>query len=310
MPEPSGSASWPTPAALPWNNPLLANARLGLFQGRKRAARSYAAPGRRPDRGALDAGRRRASRICAPLHRRGGTTHGHRGRRTRLGGRSPSRRGPARWIRGNGSQGAPRGLGVDWLHQADALAADAGSGRSSAEVSYERHAEAAHNRGYECATALRRHLWPANGHAPVGDLDELLVRLGWAPCPSRTLELGPESRLEAALARSAEGGAVAIVGDAGRAANRFAIARTIFLHHFTASGRTHRRLATEAHTWEQRASRAFAAEFLAPATALSRHLGGRASASRIDELAHRYGVSSRAIGHQIENHRLAWIHDS
>ena len=103
---------------------------------------------------------------------------------------------------------------------------------------------------------------------------------------------------------------MAIVGDAEHAGNRFRLARSIFLRHFTDSGRTHRRLATEAHTWEQRASRAFAAEFLAPAAGLARHLGGRASPSEIDGLADLYGVSSWAIRHQIDNHRLAWIKDS
>ena len=59
---------------------------------------------------------------------------------------------------------------------------------------------------------------------------------------------------------------------------------------------------------EQRASRAFAAEFLAPAAGLARHLGRRASASprQIDDLARLYRVSPLAIGHQIENHRIAW----
>lgn len=199
---------------------------------------------------------------------------------------------------------------MDWLRQAEALAADAGEGHSSEDVMCDIDTDTAHKRGYACATTLRQHLWPANGHDPVNDLDEALVRLGWAQCPSRTMNIEPESPLEAALTRSDEGAPVAIIGDAGQAGNRFRLARTVFLRHFTHNGRAHRRLATEAHTWEQRASRAFAAEFLAPAAGLSKHLGGRASPSQIDELADHYGVSSRAIGHQIENHRLAWIKDS
>ena len=200
-------------------------------------------------------------------------------------------------------------MDMDWLRRAEKLAAVAGRGGSGESISIHGNAQTAHQRGYDCATALRQHLWPANGRHPIGDLDELLVRLGWAQCPSQTLEPGSGSRLEAALTRSDAGGTVAVIGEAGRAA-RFGIARTIFLRHFTETGGTHQRLATEAHTWEQRASRAFAAEFLAPAKGLSEHLRGRASASQIDELAERYGVSSRAIGRQIENHRLAWINDS
>ncbi len=248
-------------------------------------------------------------------------------------------------------QTLPRDL--DWLHQAEALAADAGAGRSRKEVSCNNGSPTAHGFGYECATALRRSLLPENVHDPIDDLDELLVRLGWARCPSRTLDIEAESPLEAALVQSSEGAPVAIVGDAGPDANRFRIARSAFLHHFApsgpfangrgkwqtapaslrpvqdgdvpppqrdvrlfpatglirkryTSGRTHRRLVTEAHTWEQRASRAFAAEFLAPAAGLARHLGRKASPLQTDELAHRYRVSSEAIRRQIENHRLAW----
>ena len=206
----------------------------------------------------------------------------------------------------------PRSLRGDihWLRHAEVLAADAGEGGSAEDVACDFNAPAAHERGYACAEALRRHLWPENGFDPINNLDEMLVRLGWAQRPSLTTNLEPESPLEATVTRSEAGGPVAIIGDAGRAGNRFRLARAVFLRHFTHSGRTHQRLATEAHTWEQRASRAFAAEFLAPAAALSRHLGGRATPRRIDDLAERYGVSSRTIGHQIENNRLAWITDS
>ena len=199
---------------------------------------------------------------------------------------------------------------MDWWRQAEALAADAGRGRNPQNVSCNIDGGTAHKRGYTCAAALRQHLSPANGHEPIGDLDEMLAHLGWAQCPSRTMSLEPESPLEAALTRSDEGAPVAIIGDAGWAGNRFRLARTVFLHHFTRSGKMHRRLVTEAHTWEQRASRSFAAEFLAPAAGLSKHLSGRASPGEIDKLAEHYGVSSQAIGHQIGNHRLAWINDS
>ncbi len=202
---------------------------------------------------------------------------------------------------------------MDWLRQAEALAADAGEASSPAnrkDVSCDIDAPAAHKRGYACATALRRTMSPANGQERIEDLDGILARLGWAHCPWRPMNLDPESPLEAALTRSDDDAPVAIIADAGRAGNRFRLARTIFLGQFTRNGKLHRRLATAAHTWEQRASRAFAAEFLAPAAGLSRQIGARASPSAIDELAEHYGVSSQTIGHQIENHHLAWINDS
>ena len=201
-------------------------------------------------------------------------------------------------------QTVPRDL--DWLREAEALAADAGGGCNPEEVPRGNGSTTAHGFGYECATALRRKLLPASVHDPIDDLDGLLVRLGWAQRPSWTLDVEAESSLEAALTRSKEGAPVAVVGNAGQDANRFRIARSAFLHHFAPSGSAHRRLVTEAHTWEQRASRAFAAEFLAPAAGLAKHLGRKASPRQTDALAHRYGVSTEAIRRQIENHRLAW----
>ena len=58
---------------------------------------------------------------------------------------------------------------------------------------------------------------------------------------------------------------------------------------------------------EQRASRAFAAEFLAPAAGLSWHIGERVSHSEVDHLAEHYEVGPSVIVHQIQNHRLVWI---
>ena len=201
-------------------------------------------------------------------------------------------------------QSVPRDL--NWLHEAEALAADAGAGRNPEEIPRGNGSAAAHGFGYACATKLRQRLLPTNVHDPIDDLDGLLVRLGWAQRPSRTLALEAESPLEAALTRSREGAPVAIVGDAGLDTNRFRLARSAFLHHFAPSGSARRRLVTEAHTWEQRASRAFAAELLAPAEGLARHLGRKAAPRHTDELAHRYRVSAEAIRRQIENHRLAW----
>lgn len=201
-------------------------------------------------------------------------------------------------------QTMPRDL--TWLHKAEELAAGAGGGHDAKQIPCEAESVSAHGFGYECATALRRHLLPKRVHEPIGDLEKVLVRLGWARFPVRTMAVETESPLEASLTRSREGAPVAVVGEAGSDGNRFRLARSAFLHHFAPSGRARRRLVTEAHTWEQRASRAFAAEFLAPAAGLAMHLGRKASPSQTDTLAHRYGVSSEAIRRQIENHRLAW----
>ena len=87
---------------------------------------------------------------------------------------------------------------VEWLHRAEALAADAGSARNRAPtfrpgshpppvggLAATRGPEAvrsdagtgtAHGLGHACAASLRQHLSPADGHDPIGDMDEILVR--------------------------------------------------------------------------------------------------------------------------------------
>ena len=66
-------------------------------------------------------------------------------------------------------------------------------------------------------------------------------------------------------------------------------------------------LLTRANSERQQRNRAFAAEFLAPASGLRERIPGRTvDGDAIDELADEFGVSSRVIEHQIQNHRIAW----
>ena len=63
------------------------------------------------------------------------------------------------------------------------------------------------------------------------------------------------------------------------------------------------RLATSAHTWDQQASRAFAAELLAPQAALldaATH-SSEDSEALVSTLSNRYRVSTQVIGYQLEN---------
>ena len=65
-------------------------------------------------------------------------------------------------------------------------------------------------------------------------------------------------------------------------------------------------LVVDTHTEQQRANRAFAAEFLAPARSLRRKIHGTyVGAEEIHEIAEEFGVSDFVITHQIENHGLA-----
>ena len=66
-------------------------------------------------------------------------------------------------------------------------------------------------------------------------------------------------------------------------------------------------LLTRANSQRQQRNRAFAAEFLAPASGLRARIPGRTvDGDDMDELADEFGVSSRVIEHQVQNHRIAW----
>ena len=194
---------------------------------------------------------------------------------------------------------------LEWLNQAQSLAADAGGPVNPVPTMSKVEGKTAHELGYTCATALRHHLCASDKCEPIGDMDDTLHRLGWAQSPSRTLGAHSEGPLKVAVERSDGGASVAVAPESDACGERFGLARSIFLRHFSDGGC--RRLVTEAHTWEQRASRAFAAEFLAPAAGLSRHIGERVSHGEIDHLAEHYEVSPSVVVHQIQNHRLAWI---
>ena len=162
--------------------------------------------------------------------------------------------------------------------------------------------------GYECARALRRNLSAPNGGA-VTDVRETMQAFGWAQSPLLTTPSKPASLIDALVDRSPSGAAVVVApADCGFRQERFRLARALFLHQFAAT--PGRRLVTAAHTWDQQASRAFAAEFLAPAAALARHVGVRISLRDIDVLADEYQVSPLVIEHQIENHRLGSLTDA
>ena len=196
---------------------------------------------------------------------------------------------------------------LEWLDKAHSAALDAGAPtEAEARLTRATDARTAHELGYACAQATRQYLSESDGQEPVGDMDDVLHRLGWAQSPSRTVAVQPKGRLEAVLERSDEGGSVAVAHDGDAAGNRFRLARAAFLRHF-GSNREGRRIVTKAYTAEQRESRAFAAELLAPAADIAKHIGDQVSPDEIDQLAQRYKVSPFVVSHQIQNHRLGWI---
>lgn len=65
---------------------------------------------------------------------------------------------------------------------------------------------------------------------------------------------------------------------------------------------------TKARSWRQQRGRAFAAEFLAPSSAIRERVSSHVILEEdIDRLAKEFGVSSFVIAHQIDNHSIAPI---
>lgn len=85
---------------------------------------------------------------------------------------------------------------------------------------------------------------------------------------------------------------------------RFALCRALFISYIQKSAEEEMILVTSSHTPIQQASRAFAAEFLAPRRAIFELLGDRDSdPEEIDLVSDQFGVSSWVIQHQLENAR-------
>ena len=194
-----------------------------------------------------------------------------------------------------------------WLGEVRIAAADAGRPSGNGAPALEADDGPAHKVGYRSAIDLRKRLLGKDRGEPIPNLDETLLDLGWAREPRREAQRLPAGPLSAAVEHSEQRGAVAVMlPGVGSEQNRFRTARAIWFRHFGGNPAA-RRLVTGAHTWDQRGSRAFAAQFLAPAEGLREHVGGRVSRTEVAQLAERYAVSPNVIGHQIENHRIGWV---
>jgi Zn-dependent peptidase ImmA (M78 family) len=81
---------------------------------------------------------------------------------------------------------------------------------------------------------------------------------------------------------------------------RFLLARG--LYHALLTTRDSQRLITDASSWNQKASRAFAAEFLAPQESLMNVIGSSAVDSElVEQLSGKFRVSRIVIERQLEN---------
>jgi BMFP domain-containing protein YqiC len=199
---------------------------------------------------------------------------------------------------------------LDWLSSAlqkaevEQTSAPPASPISSASSNGPR---SAHDFGYQQAEWFRKTIGlPAQ---PVSDLAEVLhAKCGWPKEPAIIWGAQTGNRLAALVAKDRHQ-LPHMVGPSCQPDNqRFRLARAVYFVPF-ASTPTPPRLLTGAYAWDQRASRAFAAELLAPATALSEEVHEGVAQAKMEELARKFNVSSWVIEHQLKNHRIGWTEE-
>ena len=152
-------------------------------------------------------------------------------------------------------------------------------------------------RGWALARATRDHLGLGGRGGPVDFASD-----GPLAIPRHETR-PPSSRIHGLVAADSPACVTAQRGESG---TRFLTARA--LGEYLGRSALGPGLLTSLSTDSQAQSRAFAAEFLAPAEALQRRLAGNdVEPERADDLAQEFGVSSQLIRHQISNHDLATI---
>ena len=149
--------------------------------------------------------------------------------------------------------------------------------------------------GYDLARTARNRIGAGDGRfdfPPTGPLS-----LRWSETQP------PSARIHGLTAADAPSCMTALRSETGK---RFLLARA--LGDYLDRSEPGPALLSSLATNRQARSRAFAAEFLAPAESLRRRLnGGPVEPETVDELGIEFGVSSLVIRHQIENHRLATL---
>lgn len=172
--------------------------------------------------------------------------------------------------------------------------------RASAFTTQAQHGLLPYRVGYMRAAEVRKHLGILEDE-PLRNLDDVIERVMGEPV--RAWVSRERTSVEAAV--QINGVAAISASDRPNTARRFLLGRA--LHHwlYATSEKVPQRLLTKSHDWLQASSRAFAAELLAPASALSSRLAGGADWERPEELAQEFDVHQAVIVHQIDNHGLA-----
>lgn len=200
----------------------------------------------------------------------------------------------------------------EWMEEAHSHAQRVSRGRaallSSSSGNGARSSQRAPTTAYAVGYDRARTLRVQSGiRGAMSDLPAFAYRLGWADTPEVSTRTRPASPLHAVVDYGrGDVPFMAYHTSSTPPGQRFLLARSLFIE--ACSETVERRLVTDSHTWNQRASRAFAAELLAPAETLRQRISGSVVSDRdIASLAEEFVVDAELIERQIENHRLAEV---
>lgn len=161
--------------------------------------------------------------------------------------------------------------------------------------------------GVAATDRMRQHLGISAREPEAGD--QLLKHFGIAVGDDNSIHVPPSrdfARVMAAVgAEEGPNAKVRLALSEGRSQQRkFAAARSIFLA-WSRENKAAGRLVTSARTRDQQASRAFAAELLAPIEFIKSRSGARyVSTYRLDEIAQELQVSSAVVRYQAQNNKM------
>jgi hypothetical protein len=161
-------------------------------------------------------------------------------------------------------------------------------------------------RGYALARAARSVLG-LNGQ-PLTSNAELatVLQADLAEIPTLDQASSELAGIDAVMAGSGTEGPGILVSGRSSDATRFSFARA--LGEYFADVSDDARLVTRAYSTQQKLNRAFAAEFLVPATILRDRVSTDVvGIEEVDELGRQFGVSPLVIQHQLENHQIARV---
>jgi hypothetical protein len=169
-------------------------------------------------------------------------------------------------------------------------------------------AATAYDFGYQAARKVRLELLRIPEDEPIEDLPALLeTKLGWTGNFLHKSRSGAPLYGIVGVDRTTKAPILVRTQENKReSSRRFLLARAAFFPVTRRLGGGGR-IVSQAVTPEQRMSRAFAAELLAPARALKKRIEGRLDPEGVADLAEEFQVSTAVIERQIENHQLGLI---